>query len=897
MDKEQILVVDDNRHLGDFLAYRLLPNLGYGGKIVYSGKAALEAIHLSPPTLIILDLELPDMTGLDILRQLNREGLQIPTILFTAHGSEQIAAEAFRLGVQDYLVKPAEPETLEAAISRALTETRLRNEALRLNGELKEQVAWLSALAKIGQSVTSSLELDDVLHRIVDAAVQLTQAEEGFLALLDSKSGHEFHLRAVKNIDEARARSSHIPVQDSLIGQAIRSGMPVRKSIEPDQAPLKISTGYLVYSLLYVPIFSKGKPLGVLAVDNRTVRRFFARRDEVVLTSLGGYAAVALENVNLYDQVRRELDERRRVEAALRESEERYALAVFGANDGIWDWNLKTNQIYFSPRWKSMLGYSDDEIRSDPQEWLSRVHPDDLPGLKKALFAHLQGGTSHFEQEHRMRTRAGSYRWILSRGLAVRAEDGAATRIAGSQTDISPSKEAETRLRHDAFTDQLTQLPNRAHFLERLKSAILRPPAVKENLFAVLYLDLDGFKFINDSLGHPAGDQLLITVSKILQDQLRQGDIVARLGGDEFVILLDHLKDEELAVSIARRIITRLSAPIYLEKYNTRVTTSASVGIVLSSLGYHTPDDVLRDADIAMYAAKGRGKSTYELYAPALREQILRRLELETDLTQALERHQMTLFYQPLISLRDGRLTGFEAVMRWQHPNYGLLTAQEFLVIAQDAGLIIPINWWVFAEACRQTRAWQATYPLDPPLKVFIHLTSSVITGPDLLQNIRDVLEQTGLDPHSLCLEIKENIASSLHEVTNRIIGDLRQLGVEVHIDNFGTGEASLANLKRFAVDGLRIARSFIEDLEQTEKNAALVRLVVDLAHQFGLQATAEGVETEQQCRILTAMGCDFAQGYLFSPPLQPEKAAELIEAHKADHRAILLPSKTENPC
>lgn len=883
MDKEQILVVDDNRQLGDFLAYRLLPNLGYSGKIVYSGKAALEAIHLSPPTLIILDLELPDMSGLDILRQLNREGLQVPTILFTAHGSEQVAAEAFRLGVQDYLVKPAEPETLEAAISRALTETHLRQETIRLTNELKEQVTWLSALAKVGQSVTSSLELDDVLHRIVDAAVQLTQAEEGFLALLDSKGGHEFHLRAVKNIDEERARSSHIPVQDSLIGQAIRSGMPVRKSVESDQQSLKISTGYLVYSLLYVPIFSKGKPLGVLAVDNRTVRRFFARRDEVVLTSLGGYAAVALENVALYDQVRRELDERRRVEAALRESEERYALAVHGANDGIWDWNLKTNQIYFSPRWKSMLGYGEDEIRSDPQEWLSRVHPDDLTALKKALFAHLQGGTSHFEQEHRMRARDGSYRWILSRGLAVRAEDGAAARIAGSQTDISLSKEAETRLRHDAFTDQLTQLPNRAHFLERLKGAIQRTLVHKEHLFAVLYLDLDGFKFINDSLGHPAGDQLLIAVSAILQDQLRRGDMVARLGGDEFVILLDHLDDEELATSIARRIIQRLSAPIYLEKYNTRVATSASLGIVLSSLGYQAPDDVLRDADIAMYAAKGRGKSTYELYNPGLREQILRRLELETDLTQALERHQLTLFYQPLISLHDGQLLGFEALMRWQHPNYGLLAAQEFISIAQDAGLIIPINWWVFAEACRQTRAWQVAYPLEPSIKIFVHLTSSLITWPDLLQNIRDVLEQNDLDPHCLGLEIKENIATTLYEATSRIIGELRQMGVEVHIDNFGTGDASLVNLKRFVVDGLRIDRSFIQDISHTEKNAALVRLVVDLAHRFGLQATAEGIETEQQRRILAEMGCDAAQGNLFSAPLQALDAADLLERRLAN--------------
>jgi len=881
VDKEVILVVDDSRQMGDFIAYRLLPNMGYSGRIAYTGKTALASIHSSPPALMLLDLNLPDVSGLDILRHLSSEGIHIPTILFTAHGSEYIAAEAFRLGVQDYLVKPVEPGQLEAAITRALTETRLRREADRLNVESKEQVAWLTTLVKVGQSVTSSLDLDDVLRRIVDAAVQLTQAEEGFIALLDQSTG-QFYLRAMKNIDEQRAQSIRMPVQDSLVGIAITSKKPVRRSAEQDHNMLKISTGFLVHSLLYVPIFSRGHPLGVLAVDNRTAARYFGARDEVVLRSLVDYAAVALENAHLYDQARREIAERRRVEAALRESEERYIRAVNGANDGLWDWNLKLDQIYFSPRWKSMLGYGPDEIHDTPQEWMSRVHPDDLPGLEKALAAHIHGDAPHFENQHRMRTQDGSYRWMLSRGLVVRVA-GVPVQLAGSQTDITLTKEAEARLRHDALTEPLTQLPNRASFMKRLKAVVQRNNTSDGRLFALLYLDLDGFKFINDSLGHPAGDQLLIAVAAILKQELRADDMVARLGGDEFVLLLDGIAGPDYAIQVARHIIQRLSTPINLERYNTRVTTSASVGIVLSSLGYQLPEDVLRDADVAMYAAKARGKCTYELYDPAMRENLLYRLALEADLIRAVDQGQLRMFYQPVVALQDGRLIGFEALVQWEHPRFGLLPAREFIPIAQEVGLIVPINWWVFEEACRQAQSWYMDYHFDPPVKVFVNLTGGLIAWPDLLDNIRNVLDQTHLNPRLLGMEIKENIAANNYDVIRRLIDALRQYGVEVQIDNFGTGPASLLNLKRFAVDGLKIDQAFIQGLEQESQDTALVRMVVELAHEFGLRATAEGIETAEQCRILTRMGCDAGQGYLLSPLLDPEAATRLIQAHRSN--------------
>jgi diguanylate cyclase (GGDEF)-like protein/PAS domain S-box-containing protein len=875
--KENILVVDDNHQLGDFIAYRLLPELGYAAQVVYSGQSALETLQRFFPSLMLLDLELPDMTGLELLHRLHEAQRSVPTVLFTAHGSEHIAAEAFRLGVEDYLVKPVEPEQLEASISRALAVTRLKREAERLTAENKEQVDWMRALLKVGQSLTSTLQLDDVLRRIVEAGVSLTQAEEGFLALLDASSG-EFHLRAVKNIDEARIKTTRMPVKDSLVGEAIRSGKAVRRSADSQDPSLKISTGFLVHSLLYVPIISRGKPVGVLAVDNRIGRQHFTQRDERMLTSLVDYAAIALENAALFEQARRDLAERKRVEAALRESEERYALAALGANDGIWDWDLKSHRIYFSQRWKSMLGLDDDEIDGDPQEWLGRVHPQDADGLRQALTNHLRGETPHLEHEHRVLHKNGTYRWILCRGIAVRGDDSSVTRMSGSQTDITASKEAEARLRHDAFTDDLTDLPNRALFIERLNQAMNRSNGGRGALFAVLYLDLDRFKIINDSLGHPAGDALLIAVAGMLKGQLRDSDLVARMGGDEFVILLENIRDPGYAVNIAQRIIDILSRPVFLQKYNVSVSAGASIGIVLSSLGYTQADDILRDADIAMYAAKAQGRGAYVTFDPSMHERIVRRVALELDLQTAVDKNQLLLYYQPILSLPTGRLTGFEALVHWLHPQYGLLSAGEFIPLAQEAGLIIPIDWWVFEEACRQAYRWQQEYQMGSPLRINVNLTSSLVERPDLLRRIQNILKQTGLRPHMLNLEVDEAILSASHGQVPGIIHALREIGVGVEIDNFGTGESSLLNLRRFPISGAKIARSFVQQIDATPESGLLVQTLVNLLHEVGLPATAEGVETEQQLHRLKSLGCDYGQGYLFSSSRPPAEIAEMLD-------------------
>ena len=471
-------------------------------------------------------------------------------------------------------------------------------------------------------------------------------------------------------------------------------------------------------------------------MDNRSKSQPFTPKDEVLLTSLADYASVALENARLYQQARHEIAERKRIEAALRESEERFELAVRGANEGIWDLNLKRNKIHFSSRWKEMLGYLEGEIGDEPGEWFNRVHPDDIELLKAALVNHLSGKTTHLEAEYRIRCKDGVYRWMVCRGIAVRGPDGEVSRVAGSQADISERKEVDGKLLHVAFHDRLTDLPNRALFMEHLQRAIQRTQTEQDYSFAVLFLDLDKFKDVNDSLGHPTGDQLLISVARILQNALGRKDVVARLGGDEFVIFLDNIRDKEDAIGKSREILASLAAPIRLGQH--QVFISTSIGIVLSTLGYSKPEDVLRDADIAMYAAKSQGKSTFQLFDPLMRERIVKRMRMEADLKQALEKKELLICYQPILSLKNGELYGLEALVHWQHPEYGLLAASEFILLAQEIGLILPIDWWVFEETCRQVNIWQSQHQLKPALKASVNLGSSLLLHSNLIESIEE---------------------------------------------------------------------------------------------------------------------------------------------------------------
>ena len=569
------------------------------------------------------------------------------------------------------------------------------------------------------------------------------------------------------------------------------------------------------------------------------------------------------------------LTERARFEEALRESEERYALATRGANDGLWDWNLKSNHVYFSERWKSMLGCQEDGIGNCPEEWFERVHEEDIENLKEEITAHIEGIRPHLEIEHRMRHQDGSYRWMLSRGMVVRSADGTASRMAGSQTDITERKVAEEQLVHDAFHDALTGLPNRALFMDRLGQAVERIKRSSECSFAAIFLDLDRFKVINDSLGHMVGDQLLIEVSRRLEGCMRSGDTVARLGGDEFTILLEGVRDAEDAIRMAERIQKQLALPCHLG--GNEVFTSASLGIALSAIGYHRPEDLLRDANIAMHRAKTLGKARHQVFDTTMHSHAVALLKLETDLRRVVERQEYRVHYQPIVALETGQLTGFEALVRWQHPTRGLLYPEEFISVAEETGLIINLDRWVLREACAKAAGWQQRHPGQLLVTVSVNLSAKQFSHPDLINYVGKILDETGLEAGNLKLEITESVLMSDAESVTHILAQLRSLGVGLHLDDFGTGYSSLSYLHRFPIDTLKIDRSFISRMGGGSENSEIARAIVTLAHSLGMEVIAEGVETEQQLAELKSLKCEYGQGNLFSEPVDLATAEMLM--------------------
>jgi diguanylate cyclase (GGDEF)-like protein len=455
-------------------------------------------------------------------------------------------------------------------------------------------------------------------------------------------------------------------------------------------------------------------------------------------------------------------------------------------------------------------------------------------------------------------------------------------RIAGQSVgrvwsfrDITERKRAEEKLAYTAVHDPLTNLPNRVLFMDRLQHAMDRTKRHKNYRFAVLFLDLDRFKVVNDSLGHNIGDQLLIESTRRLAGCLRGEDTVARLGGDEFVVLLEDITDLMDVTHIADRIQHDLALPYDLEGH--KVFVSVSMGIVLSADRYEQPDDVLRDADIAMYRAKGQGRGRFELFDTEMLAHVVTRRELETDLRKALERQEFIIHYQPIVKLGIRRIVGFEALVRWQHPTRGLISPAEFIPMAEETGLIVPIGYWVLAEACRQIGEWHVQFPADPPLTISVNLSVRQCAQPDLVQKVAHILEETSLDASDLKLELTESMIVEDADSTSAMLSELRALGVQVQMDDFGTGYSSLGYLQRLPIDTLKIDRTFVNRMGKDDSGSEIVRTILALAHDLGMKVVAEGIETDEQLSELKSMGCEYGQGYLFTKPIDSQMASALL--------------------
>jgi diguanylate cyclase (GGDEF)-like protein/PAS domain S-box-containing protein len=558
-----------------------------------------------------------------------------------------------------------------------------------------------------------------------------------------------------------------------------------------------------------------------------------------------------------------------------KESEQRYALAAAGSNDGLWDWDLVSGIFYASDRWKLMLGLAAESPLGQAHDWFNHVHPEDMIELRTILDRHLAGETPHFEHEYRMTHRDGSVRWILCRGVAVRNDSGSPIRMAGSHTDITERRQIQDDLAHAALHDDLTGLANRTLFTALLERSLARARRSQTYVCAVLFVDIDHFKLVNDSLGHFVGDKFLVSMAKRFVVHLRPGDVLARLGGDEFAVLLDDIPDSATATAIADRLHGSLLQPIDLE--GREVYTSASMGIAFGNSRYLRSEDLLRDADTAMYRAKALGRSQCQIFDPSMHASAIQRLTLETQLRRALERQEFSLAYQPIIQLDSNEVCGFEALVRWDRPDGISTPPSDFIPVAEETGLIVPLTNWVLKEACRQVTEWQQSF--GRPLTLTVNISAKLFDRPALVDEVRSAITDSGLLRGTLRLEITESFLANGSDAVVQRLDELRSIPVELYLDDFGTGFSSLSYLHRYRLDALKIDQSFISRMGGMYNDSPIVSSIVNLARELGMGVIAEGVETVQQANQLLALECPQAQGFLFSRPLPAREAYAFLSS------------------
>lgn len=625
---------------------------------------------------------------------------------------------------------------------------------------------------------------------------------------------------------------------------------------------LRIVAIYLFLGLLW--IFFSDALLAKLVTDRELYTRYSIYK---------GWFYVSFISVVLYILITRTLKEKSQTEQSLHVSEDRWKFALEGAGDGVWDWNMQTDEVFRSVRWKEIYGYAENEMNSSATHGRTLIHPDDLQQALADIHDYLKGHKPAYVSEFRIRCKNDQWKWTLSRGMVIsRAADGTPLRMIGTHTDISERKQSEAQVFHLAHYDQVTNLPNRILFLDRFEQEIKNCQRSGQSI-TLMYLDLDRFKEVNDTLGHDSGDLLLKETAARLSGCVRAADTVARMGGDEFTILINNLDDQVGTERVAQHILDRFAEPFQLGSELVYITTS--IGISVYPMDGTEVEVLLKSADQAMYAAKEAGRNRYHYFTSSMQDAALSRMHISSDLRIAVAANQFKLYYQPIVELASSRVHKAEALIRWQHPVRGLISPQEFIPIAEDTGMIMEIGDWVFAEAARQVMQWRRQH-VDFQISVNRSPVQFRSTAKQHL-NWMDHLVALGLPGDSICIEITEGLLLDARDAVIQQLNAFSEANIQVSIDDFGTGYSALAYLRKFNIDYVKIDKSFIANIHSGSSDYVLCEAIIVMAHKLGKKVIAEGIETQEQLDLLLAAGCDYGQGYLFSKPIPASAFEKLV--------------------
>jgi diguanylate cyclase (GGDEF)-like protein/PAS domain S-box-containing protein len=719
----------------------------------------------------------------------------------------------------------------------------------------KRLEAEARVISKIIHGVTTTGNLDEFLQLVHRSIKTILNAENFFVALFDEKTEL---LTMQFFVDKYDPTPPPVKVGRGLTAYVFKQGKPMMFTSAQFQELIAqgevetVGTDSPIW--LGVPLKTPAGQIGVLVVQDYENVDAYSQRDLDLLSSVADQIALAIE--------------RKRGEEALRLSQERYDLVTRATSDAVWDWNLLTDGMWWNEGFEKLFGYKRHEIGSDIKSWTDRIHPEDAEQVIRDIHHHVQGGAHNWVDEYRFRRRDGTYAFVIDRGYVVYDEFHNPIRMLGSMMDVTERKSLEKQLTHQALHDPLTKIPNRALFRDRVDHALAKLPRSKSSL-AVLFLDLDNFKGINDSLGHAAGDRLLVSVAERLQDCLRTTDTAARLGGDEFAILVEAIHNSEETIMIAERIQAMFQEPFEIEGKMTRVNTS--IGIASSAADIVNSEELLRNADLAMYMAKNKGKGRYVIFEPEMHQALMERIALEEDLRKAVENNEFVIHYQPIVDLQSEDMLGMEALARWIHPKFGMLGPLKFIPIAEETNLIVPLGEWILTEACRQTQEWREKLAEGLDLSVTVNISFKQFQDPGLVDAVKKSLSTSNVPPRCLTLEITESFMIQDTEATITKLQDLKALGIRLAIDDFGTGYSSLSYLQRFPIDILKIDKSFVDKVCSGSDGNAVARAIIMMGDSLNLRTIAEGIEHPEQISALQNLGCEAGQGFHFAKPLNKE--------------------------